>query len=131
MDLSLLNAYELYRSNTDHPVSRYDFMCDVVLGLCASGEAAAVPDLQHCLQHLAGKRERECVVRSDRAQSIRRRSSFCCAACGDVLPPHAGQNGAPFKHQGAVAHHFKISGYNMLPFHSADLRCLYYRIAIH
>ena len=83
MDLSLLNAYELYRSNTDHPVSRYDFMCDVVLGLCASGAAAAVPDMQHCLQHLPGKRERECVVCSDRARGIRKRSSFCCAACGD------------------------------------------------
>ena len=47
MDLSLLNAYELYRANTDHPVSRYDFMCDIVVGLCASGEAAVVPDLQH------------------------------------------------------------------------------------
>ena len=83
MDLSLLNAYELYRTNTDHPVSRYDFMCDIGVGLCASGEAAVVPDLQHCLQHLPGKRERECVVCSDRARGIRKRSSFCSAACGD------------------------------------------------
>ena len=92
LDMALLNSYELYKSNTDarQRKSRHDFLCSVVESLCAAEDPAmpvvppAVPHVgRHILEHLPGKRERECVVCSDRARGIRKRSSFWCPGCDD------------------------------------------------
>ena len=92
IDMALLNSYELYKTNTDgnQCKSRHDYMCSVVQSLCAAEDPAmavlppAVPLVgRHELEHLPGKRERNCVVCSDRAMGVRKRSSFWCPGCDD------------------------------------------------
>ena len=94
IDMELLNSYELYNytTNTDgnQCKSRHDYMCSVVQSLCAAADPAmavlppAVPLVgRHELEHLPGKRERNCVVCSDRAMGVRKRSSFWCPGCDD------------------------------------------------
>ena len=87
IDMALLNSYELYKSNTDgnQCKSQHDYMCPDVQSLCAAantGMAVVPPALplvgRHELEHLPGKREHNCVVCSDRAMGVRKRSSFWC-----------------------------------------------------
>ena len=90
LDMALLNSFELYYANTDvvQHLNRHDFMCSVLESLCAAEEAdepALQPALphpgRHEIEHLPGKRERNCVVCSDRARNIRKRSSYWCPGC--------------------------------------------------
>ena len=88
MDMALLNSYELYRTNTDATLNRHDYICSVIESLCAAedaGEPGPQPALphpgRHELDHLPGRRERNCVVCSDPARNIRKRSSFWCPGC--------------------------------------------------
>ena len=88
MDMALLNSFELYRTNTDAALNRHDYICSVIESLCATEDAdepAPQPALphpgRHELEHLPGRRERNCVVCSDRERNIRKRSSFWCPGC--------------------------------------------------
>ena len=90
LDMALLNSFELYYANTDvvQRLNRHDFMCSVLESLCAAEEAdepALQPALphpgRHEIEHLPGKRERNCVVCSDRARNICKRSSYWCPGC--------------------------------------------------
>ena len=92
LDMAVLNSYALYKANTDDQQrkNRHDYICAVVESLCSAEEAgvAALPPAmphpgRHELEHLPGKRERECIVCSDRARGIRKRSSFWCPGCDD------------------------------------------------
>lgn len=42
IDMALLNSYELYKENTDGPISSHDYMCSVVESLCDARD----PDAQ-------------------------------------------------------------------------------------
>jgi len=73
LDMALLNSYELYKSNTDQreKKTRHDFLASVVESLCAvetTLEAAVRISGNHVLEHLPGKKDRNCVVRTDRAK---------------------------------------------------------------
>ena len=92
VDTALLNSYILYQANTDggQTLMRHDYIVAVVESLClGDGEVLGVPApplfvaglLPHDLQRLPGKRERECVVCSDRSAGIRKRSSYYCTGC--------------------------------------------------
>ena len=71
-------------------LTRHDYIVAVVESLClGDGEVLGVPApplpvaglLPHDLKRLPGKRERECVVCSDRSAGIRKRSSYYCTSC--------------------------------------------------
>ena len=92
VDMALLNSYILYEANTDagQRLTRHDYIVAVVESLClGDGEVLGVlaPHLPvaellpHDLTRLPGKRERECVVCSDRSAGIRKRSSYYCTGC--------------------------------------------------
>ena len=69
IDVALLNAFELYRSNTDvgQRLTRHDFLACVVESLCAGDvPQVALPPLHHSLERLPGKKERDCVICTDR-----------------------------------------------------------------
>ena len=64
--MALLNAYELYRLNTDAAEckNRHDFLATVVESLCTPDgvpAAIALPSSEHRLEHLPGRQERDCV----------------------------------------------------------------------
>ena len=85
IDIALLNAFELYRSNTDvgQRLSRHDFLACVVESLCTDDvPQVALPPLHHSLERLPGKKERDCVICTDRTRGIRKRSSYWCTGCG-------------------------------------------------
>ena len=90
LDMALLNAYELYRLNTDAAEckNRHDFLATVVESLCTPDDvpaAIALPSLEHRLEHLPGKQERDCVLCTDRSRGIRKRSSYWCIGCRDGI----------------------------------------------
>jgi len=90
MDMALLNSYELYKVNTDDKErkSRHDYLASVVESLCAvddAPQAAVQVPGRHVLEHLPGRKERDCVLCSDRTRGIRKRSSYWCPGCDDGI----------------------------------------------
>ena len=92
VDMDPLNSYILYEANTDagQTLTGHDYVTAVVERLClGDGEVLGMPApplpvaglLPHDLQYLPGKRERECVVCSDRSAGIPKRSSYYCTGC--------------------------------------------------
>lgn len=85
MDMSLRNAYEIYlQTVTTPPISCQDFVAEVVEGLCTPAPQPEQPmslSLQHQCVLLPDKKERDCVVCSDRSAGIRRRSRHWCPGC--------------------------------------------------
>ncbi|KAI0220882.1 hypothetical protein LSAT2_027653 [Lamellibrachia satsuma] len=93
LDIALLNGFELYKQNTDAAtcLSRHDFLTTIVESLCvADAPQTPLPFLDHTLEHLPGKQERDCILCSDRARGIRKRSSYCQHA---VIGPRADISG--------------------------------------
>ena len=88
IDMSLLNAYQIYmaNSNAQRKLSRHDFLVSVVESLCSASDdpmpdQPTQPTPQHRLILLPGKKEMDCVVYSDRKGGKRRRSRHWCPAC--------------------------------------------------
>ena len=92
LDMALLNSYELYKGNTDVGLckTRHNFLCSIVESLCAAedpNEPVLPPAMplpgNHELEHLPGRRERDCIVCSDQSTGTRKRSSYWCPGCND------------------------------------------------
>ncbi|RZF36290.1 hypothetical protein LSTR_LSTR006795 [Laodelphax striatellus] len=73
LDIALLNAYLLYKKNTDKPVNRHKFIVQVIEELANSNEnndevREQVQQLgqPHELTHLPGRQERLCGVRANK-----------------------------------------------------------------
>lgn len=83
----LLNAYLLYVQNTsDVPVmSRLQFVQSVVESLAAEHLAPRIPNVPVRVKRLEGRKERDCIVCSDRKNRIRRRSRTICQRCARGL----------------------------------------------
>ncbi|XP_078331274.1 uncharacterized protein LOC144625087 [Crassostrea virginica] len=93
------NAYILYKKNTCHmPIkSRLRFVQDVVEGLTTEHLAAREDREGHVgraiqprrvvaiVRQIAGKKEKDCIVCSDRANGVRRRSRMQCTKCNKGL----------------------------------------------
>lgn len=91
MDIAILNAYEVYKLNTDKEklLDKHDFVVSVVESLCGATNhdqptQSARPYIpQHCLKLLDGRKERDCVLCSDRySGGTRKRSRHWCPGCG-------------------------------------------------
>ncbi|XP_069461272.1 piggyBac transposable element-derived protein 4-like [Ambystoma mexicanum] len=95
IDVSIMNAYELYKINTEHSklLSRHSFVVDIIEALCLSQEgtssehSAATPLLapsskEHGFAILPAKKERDCAICSDRSKpGGRKRSRHWCPGC--------------------------------------------------
>lgn len=84
LDMSLFNAYILYKSNTDQPMSRKDFLVSLVDSLCQTEivQPAAGPGgdgVQHSIAHLPGQLSRLCEVCSKNNKKMR--SRYWCPGC--------------------------------------------------
>ena len=87
LDISVLNAYEIYKLsvNDQQRKRKYDFVVDVIESLCGPVDEpnpqAPIQPL-HRLFLLDGRKERDCVVCSDRSvPGGRKRSRHWCPAC--------------------------------------------------
>mgnify|MGYP002804405118 CR=1 FL=1 len=95
IDVSIMNAYELYKLNTDpsNVQSRHSFIVSVVEALClgqggvSQEQIPSTPLLsrgteEHGFALLPERKERDCAVCSDRSQpGGRKRSRHWCPAC--------------------------------------------------
>eukprot|EP00745_Piridium_sociabile_P033917 TRINITY_DN58298_c0_g2_i4.p1 TRINITY_DN58298_c0_g2~~TRINITY_DN58298_c0_g2_i4.p1 ORF type:complete len:699 (+),score=112.90 TRINITY_DN58298_c0_g2_i4:68-2164(+) len=90
LDIAVLNAYEIYAMNTDrNRMCKHDFVVCIVESLCGARDQQIQPDPVrplaplHRLVLLPGRRERDCVVCSDRhgRGGNRRRSRHWCPGC--------------------------------------------------
>ena len=93
LDKSVLNAYILYCDATDDPMSRDNFLLDVIECLCGYGDerprvpvATADEPPEHKLVTLEGSKEKDCFVCNQRSKdknssSGRKRSRTWCPAC--------------------------------------------------
>lgn len=86
IDIALYNAYVLYRSNTDKPMARRDFLISIVDSLIELQDPQPVIDIgpggdtgNHKLQKLPGNSERRCIVCS--TPEKRARTRFFCPGC--------------------------------------------------
>lgn len=86
IDMSLFNAYVLYKLNTDRPMSRKEFLVSVVNSLTepqadipqpVAGPGGDAPC--HILTHLPGQLSRFCEICKEK--NIKKRSRFWCPAC--------------------------------------------------
>ncbi|XP_067949792.1 piggyBac transposable element-derived protein 4-like [Watersipora subatra] len=85
IDITLRNCHELFKlKNPDTKMDITDFVSEIVMQLVGpivdNEEEQATAD-GHQLTQVPGKRERDCVVCSDRSAKIRKRSRTWCAAC--------------------------------------------------
>jgi hypothetical protein len=92
LDITIFNAYILYKQNTDKPLCRRDFMVSIVEDLAADscgtqslpavvGEPLPGPydDTQHLLTHLPGRKERLCAVCDEKGKKSK--SVHWCPGC--------------------------------------------------
>lgn len=88
VDLSLLNSYILYSKNSDNPISRKDYLSEVVCSLVEPLRVPNLPpapapgpsgDVEHKIAHLPGRSERLCVVCGHTKK--RGKSHFWCPPC--------------------------------------------------
>lgn len=92
-DMALHNSYILYRNNTDRPMSRSNFLENLVEALVDDQVLPIVPqpgpggDVAHALVHLPGKKERLCVVCSTDRNVKRKRSYYWCPGCNCGIHP--------------------------------------------
>ena len=80
----MLNAYILYFTNTPNnpKMSRLSFDQSVIERLAAEHMVTINNEIvQRRVMLLQGKKERDCVVCSNRKQNIRRRSRTACTRC--------------------------------------------------
>ncbi|XP_064610684.1 piggyBac transposable element-derived protein 4-like [Liolophura sinensis] len=87
LDIAILNSYEVYKLNTDREkmLDKHGFVVAIVESLCGSLEKqppATPPAPEHHLKLLDGRKERDCVVCSDRySDGVRKRSRHWCPGC--------------------------------------------------
>lgn len=85
IDICLRNSYHLYtKANPNSTLTCHDFCANVVETLCANNrpiERAPAPDLTHCLTTLPGRKEKDCIICSDRTVGLRHRSRTWCPGC--------------------------------------------------
>lgn len=88
LDMSLLNCYILYKSNTDDPLSRHLFTVEIVESLVKDNPPQQIPhqphpgpggDGSHNLVRLTGVKLRVCVVCSTSEKQSR--SRYWCPGC--------------------------------------------------
>lgn len=92
LDIAILNAYEVYKLNTDKDkiLDKHDFVVSIVETLCGATVnqgAENIPLRAHVVQHrlvlLEDRKERDCVVCSNRyGGGTRKRSRHWCPGCG-------------------------------------------------
>jgi len=86
VDIAVRNSYEIYQQTDLPKLSCQDFVSRVVEGLCTPTPPPVATPLCFSMLHVSalldGKKERDCVVCSDRAAGIRRRSRHWCPGCG-------------------------------------------------
>jgi hypothetical protein len=94
LDISILNAFLLYKQNTDKPLSRRDFIVSVVEDLVSDSiqEISSTPSTSsfgtesvHTLEHLPGRQERKCGVCGPTQK--RGRSHYWCPGCDCGVHP--------------------------------------------
>ncbi|KAK7099673.1 hypothetical protein V1264_022751 [Littorina saxatilis] len=91
LDIAVLNAFEVYRLSTPEALqmSKYDFVVSIVESLCAvQGQQQPVQPEPvrpvaplHRIVLLPGRKERDCVVCSDRTGRGRKRARHWCPGC--------------------------------------------------
>lgn len=91
LDMALLNAFILYKNNTDNPLDRYNFMVDIVESL-VEDEIVDAPEPHpgpagdtHNLMRRPGVSLRLCVVCL--LQGKKSKSRFWCPGCNSGVHP--------------------------------------------
>ena len=81
-----MNSYILYKLTVENPKSRLEFIKDVLDSLASDSKVIVGDPVQPSsatkkLTQLPGRKERECVVCSDRKNNTRRRSRTVSSSC--------------------------------------------------